>query len=49
MYRYGPCIPTFRGFFLIKSTKKSVYVIMLFLVLVLVKNVFFGFKKDIRR
>ena len=49
MYRYGPCIPTFRRVFLIKSTKKSVYVIMLFLVLVLIKNVFFGFKKDIRR
>ena len=40
MYRLGPCIPIFRGFFLLKVQKRCVYVIMLFLVLVLIKIVF---------
>ena len=47
MYRLVPCIPIFRGIFLLKVQKGCVYVIMLKITLVLVKNVFFGFKKGI--
>ena len=42
-----PCIPIFRGVFLLKVQKECVYVIMLKIALVLVKNVFFGLKKGI--
>ena len=45
MYRLFRCIPIFRVFFLLKVKKECVYVIMLKIVLVLVKNVFFGLKK----
>ena len=37
MYRLFPCIPIFRGFFLLKVQKGCVYVIMLKIALVLVK------------
>ena len=37
MYRLVPCIPIFRGFFLLKVQKGCVYVIMLKIALVLVK------------
>ena len=48
MSRLFPCIPIFRGFFVIKSVKKCVYV-MLKMALVLVKNVFFWFEKSINK
>ena len=48
MYRLGPCIPIFRGF-LLRVQEGRVYVIMLFLVLVLIRNVFLGLKKGISR
>ena len=47
MSRLFPCIPIFRGFFLLKVQKGCVYVITLKIVLVLVKNVLFGLKKGI--
>ena len=37
MYRLFPCIPIFRGFFLLKVQKECVYVIMLKIALVLAK------------
>ena len=37
MYRLVPCIPIFKGFFLLKVQKGCVYVIMLKIALVLVK------------
>ena len=46
MYRLFPCIPIFRVF-LLKVQKDCVYVIMLKITLVLVKNMFFGLKKSI--
>ena len=49
MYRLFPCITIFRGVFLLKVQKGCVYVIMLQIALVLVKNVLFGLKKGIRR
>ena len=49
MYRLGTCIPIFRGFFLLKVQKGCVYVIMLFLILILFKNVFLDLKKGISR
>ena len=42
-----PCIPILKGFFLLKSVEKCVYVIMLKIALLLVKNVFFGLNKGI--
>ena len=39
----------FLGCFLLKVQKRCVYVIMLFLVLILVKNVLFGLKKGISK
>ena len=48
MYRLGPCIPIFRGE-LLKVQKGCVYVNMLFLVLILIKNVFLNLKKGISR
>ena len=47
MYRLGTCIPIFRGFFSLKAQKGCVYMIMLKIVLVVVKNVFLGLKKGI--
>ena len=47
MCRLFPCIPIFRGGFLLKVQKECVYVIMLKIKLVLVKNMFFGLKKGI--
>ena len=47
MYRLGPCIPIFKGFFSLKAQKGCVYMIMLKIVLVVVKNVFLGLKKGI--
>ena len=47
MYRLVPCIPIFRSFFLLKARKGCVYVIMLKIALILVKNVSFGSKKSI--
>ena len=44
-----PCVPIFRGFFLLKVQKECVYVIMLKIALVLVKKVFFSLKKGISR
>ena len=47
MYRF-PCIPIFRGVFLIKKCfKKCVCVVGLKIALILVKNLFFGVKKGI--
>ena len=46
MCRLGPFIPIFRVFFFsLKVQKGCVYMIMLKIVLVVVKNVFLGFKK----
>ena len=42
-----PCIPILKGLFLLKSVEKCVYVIMLKIALLLVKNVFFGLNKGI--
>ena len=47
MYRLFPCIPIIREFFQLKLQKECVYVIMLKITLVLLKNVFFGLKKGI--
>ena len=47
MYRLVSCIPILGVFFLLKVQKECVYVIMLKITLALVKNVFFGLKKDI--
>ena len=47
MYWLVPCVPIFRGCFWLKIPKRCVYVNMLFLVLILVKNVFLGLKKGI--
>ena len=47
MYRLFPCIPIFRCSFLLKVQKECVYVIMLKIALVHVKNVFFSLKKGI--
>ena len=47
MCRLFPCIPIFRGFFLIKKCKKCVCVLVLKITLLLVKNVCFGVKKGI--
>ena len=49
MYKLGPCIPIFRGFFLLKIQKRCVYVNMLKIALVLIKTVFLGLKKGISR
>ena len=41
-----PCIPIFRGFFLIKKCKKKcVCVLVIKVILLLVKNLFFVLKK----
>ena len=48
MCRLLPCIPIFKGFFLLKVQKESVYVIMLKIPLVLVK-ICFGGKKEYKR
>ena len=45
MCRLFPCIPIFRGFFLIKKCKKCVCVLVLKITLLLVKNVCSGVKK----
>ena len=42
-----PCIPIFRGFFLLKRVKKCACVIMLKIALLCVKNVFFGLNEGI--
>ena len=47
MHRLVPCIPVFRGVFLLKVHKECVYGIMLKIALVLLKNVLFGLKKGI--
>ena len=47
MCRLFPCIPIFRGGFLLKSVKKCVCVLVLKIALLLVKNLFFGVKKGI--
>ena len=47
MCRLFRCVPIFKGIFLLKSVKKCVYVIMLKIALLLVKNVFFGLNKGI--
>ena len=52
MYRLGPCIPILGRFFIIENTKKMcicVYVNILFLVLILLKNVSLGLKKGISK
>ena len=49
MYRLGSCIPILRVFFLLKVQKRCVYVNILFLVLILVENVFIGLKKGISK
>ena len=38
MFRLFPCIPIFKGFFLLKVQKECVYVIMLKIALLLIKN-----------
>ena len=45
MCRLLPCIPIFRGVFLVKSVKKCVCVLALKIALLLVNNLFFGVKK----
>ena len=47
MCRLFPCLPIFKGVFLLKVQKKCVYVIMLKIALVLAKNVFFDVEKGI--
>ena len=49
MCRLFPCLPIFKGAFLLKvqKKKKCVYVIMLKTALVLAKNVFFDAEKGI--
>ena len=47
MYRLFPCIPIFRGFFLLKVQKGCVYVIMLKIALVLVKIYVLMYKRVI--
>ena len=47
MYRLVPWIPILGGFFLLKVQKGCVYLIMLKIALVLVKNVLFGLKKGV--
>ena len=49
MYWLFPYIPIFRGFFLLKVQKECVYMIMLKIAMVLVKNLIFGLKKGISR
>ena len=49
MYRLGPCIPILRVFFLLKVQKRCVYGNILFLVLILVENVFIGLEKGISK
>ena len=49
MYRLVPCIPIFKGFFLLKVQKGCVYVIMLKIALVLVKIYVLVGKKGISR
>ena len=49
MCRLFPCVPIIKDFFLLKLQKECVYVIMLKIALVLVKNVFFGLKKSISK
>ena len=46
MYRLVPIMPIF-SFFLLKEPKGCVYVIMLKIALVLVKNVIFSLKKGV--
>ena len=45
MCRLFPCIPIFRWFFLLKVQKRYVYVIILKIALIFVKNVLFRLKK----
>ena len=45
MCRLFPCIPIFRWFFLLKVQKRCVYVIILKIALIFVKNVLFRLKK----
>ena len=45
MYGLFPCIPIFRGVFLLKSVKKCVYILRVKITLTLVKSVCFGVKK----
>ena len=45
MCRLYPCIPIFRGVFLLKSVKKCLCVLVSKITLLLVKNVCFGVKK----
>ena len=47
MCRLFPCIPIFRGFFLLKSVKECVCVLVLKITLLLAKNICFGMKKGI--
>ena len=47
MCRLFPCLPIFKGVFLLKVQKKCVYVIMLKIALVLATNVFFDVEKGI--
>ena len=47
MCRLFPCIPIFRGFFLLKSVKKMFMCGWVKITLLLVKNVFFDVKKGI--
>ena len=49
MYTLGPCIPSFRCFFGLKVQKGCVYVNVLKIALVLIKNVLLGLKKGISR
>ena len=49
MYSLFPCIPISREGLLLKVQKECVYVIMLKIALVLVKNVCFDVKKGISR
>ena len=47
MCRLFPCIPIFRGFFLLKSLKKCVCGLVLKIALLLVKNICFDVKNGI--
>ena len=49
MYRLFPCIPIFKGVFLLKVQKGGVYMTMLFLVLALFKFMFLMSKNGISK
>ena len=49
MFRLFPCIPIFKGFFLLNSVKKCVHVIMLKIALLFVKIYVLAGKKGVSK